>query len=127
LSSLSKNAIANIEKARKGDDIEILKGAYIFVVPDVNSRKHKTTIETPSLSMTIVGVKDYDISSFRVAISSPPSFWLSRALLSNLWQSMSAFAFQAFDQSQDFQLFLLKLVLSFSSVVIVSVYGQGGY
>jgi len=38
----------------------MLKGAYIFVVPDADSRKHRTKVETPSLSMTIVGVKDYN-------------------------------------------------------------------
>jgi len=37
----------------------MLKGVYIFVIPDADSRKHRTKVETPSLSITIVGVNDY--------------------------------------------------------------------
>jgi hypothetical protein len=41
----------------------MLEGVYIFVVSDADSRKHRTIIETPSLSMIIVGVEDYDEAS----------------------------------------------------------------
>ncbi len=36
----------------------MLKGAYIFVVPDADPKKHRAQIETPTLSVAIVGVKD---------------------------------------------------------------------
>ena len=38
----------------------MLKGAFIFVVPDADPKKHRATIETPTLSVTMVGVKDFD-------------------------------------------------------------------
>lgn len=38
----------------------MLKGAYIFVIPDADQRKHRAKIETLTLSMAIVGVKDFD-------------------------------------------------------------------
>jgi len=38
----------------------MLKGAYIFVVPDADSNIHRANVMTLSLEMTIVGVKDFD-------------------------------------------------------------------
>ena len=47
-------------RKKKGDDIAMLKGAYIFVIPDADPKKHRAKIETPTLSVAIVGVKDFD-------------------------------------------------------------------
>jgi len=38
----------------------MLKGAYIFVIPDADPKKHRAKIETPTLSVAIVGVRDFD-------------------------------------------------------------------
>lgn len=38
----------------------MLKGAYVFVVPDADPKRHTAKIETPSSNMTIVGVKDFN-------------------------------------------------------------------
>ncbi len=37
----------------------MLKGAYIFVIPDADSSRNHTKVDTPSLSINIVGVKDF--------------------------------------------------------------------
>ncbi|MFC1950427.1 DUF6506 family protein [Chloroflexota bacterium] len=38
----------------------MVKGAYIFVWPDADSRRHRAVVETSTLSWIIVGVKDFD-------------------------------------------------------------------
>ena len=38
----------------------MLKYAFLFVVPDADSKKHRVVVETPTLSTTIVGAKDFD-------------------------------------------------------------------
>jgi hypothetical protein len=37
-----------------------LKAAFIFVAPDVDARKHRAVIDTPSITLTVVGVSTYD-------------------------------------------------------------------
>jgi len=36
------------------------KAAFLFVFPDADSKKHRATVETPTLSLKIVGAKDFD-------------------------------------------------------------------
>ncbi|MFC1950156.1 DUF6506 family protein [Chloroflexota bacterium] len=38
----------------------MLKAVHMFVVPDFDSKKHRAKFESPTISMTIVGVKDFD-------------------------------------------------------------------
>ncbi len=38
----------------------MMQAAYIFVCPEADSKKHRATVEIPTLSMTVVGVKDFD-------------------------------------------------------------------
>lgn len=37
-----------------------VNAAFIFVAPEVDSKIHRTVIETPILDLNIVGVKNYD-------------------------------------------------------------------
>jgi tryptophan synthase alpha subunit len=36
-----------------------LKAAFIFVAPEVDAEKHRAVVDTPVLSLSVVGVKDY--------------------------------------------------------------------
>jgi len=38
----------------------MLKGAFIFVIPGADSKKQRATVETPNLSVIMVGTKDFD-------------------------------------------------------------------
>ena len=38
----------------------MMKAAYIFICPEADSKKHRATVEIPTLRMTAVGVKDFD-------------------------------------------------------------------
>jgi len=38
----------------------LLQGAFTFVLPGADSKKHRATVETPSLSVIMVGTKDSD-------------------------------------------------------------------
>ena len=38
----------------------MVKGAYMFVWPDADSKRHRAVVETSTLSWIIVGVKDFD-------------------------------------------------------------------
>jgi len=38
----------------------MIKIAYIFVCPEADSKKHRATVEIPTLSLIAVGVKDFD-------------------------------------------------------------------
>lgn len=37
-----------------------VKAAFIFVAPEVDYKKHSTEIDTPALTLYVVGVKNYD-------------------------------------------------------------------
>ena len=37
----------------------MLKGAYIFVMPDADPSKHRARVVTQSLDMSVIGVKDF--------------------------------------------------------------------
>jgi len=37
-----------------------LKAAFIFVAPDVDPHRHRKTVETPQVDLTVVAVRDYD-------------------------------------------------------------------
>ena len=37
----------------------MLKAAFIFIAPEADSQKHCAVVETPVVSLTVVGVKDY--------------------------------------------------------------------
>lgn len=37
----------------------VLKAAFLFVSPGADYRTHKTTIDTPGVILTVVGVSDY--------------------------------------------------------------------
>lgn len=37
-----------------------VNAAFIFVAPQVDSKIHKTVLETPAINLTVVGVKDYE-------------------------------------------------------------------
>jgi hypothetical protein len=37
-----------------------VKAGFIFVAPEVDYRIHRTTIDTPVVKLTVVGVKNYD-------------------------------------------------------------------
>jgi hypothetical protein len=37
-----------------------LKAAFIFVAPDVDAKKHHAVLDTPSITLTVVGVSTYD-------------------------------------------------------------------
>ena len=39
---------------------EVIKGAFIFIVPDADSTKHRAKVATPTLELSVVGVKDFD-------------------------------------------------------------------
>ena len=39
---------------------EVTKGAFIFIVPGADSTKHRAKVATPSLELSVVGVKDLD-------------------------------------------------------------------
>jgi len=49
-----------MEKFRPLMSVAMLKAAYLFVCPGTDSKKHRVTIETPNLSLKIVGAKDFD-------------------------------------------------------------------
>ncbi len=36
-----------------------INAAFIFVAPDVDSTKHRTVIETPGISLHVIGVSSY--------------------------------------------------------------------
>lgn len=36
-----------------------LKAAFIFLSPDAESKKHQNLIETPSVSLKVIGARDY--------------------------------------------------------------------
>jgi len=38
----------------------MIKAAHMLVWPGFDPKKHRVTLEAPTLSMTIVGVKDFD-------------------------------------------------------------------
>jgi len=38
----------------------LIKGAFLFVCSDADSKKHRATVETPTLSLIMVGTKDFD-------------------------------------------------------------------
>lgn len=40
--------------------METLKAAFIFVAPQVDSKKQKAIISTPAVELHVVGVKNYD-------------------------------------------------------------------
>ena len=37
----------------------MLKAAFIFIAPEADSQKHRAVVDTPAVSLTVVGVKDY--------------------------------------------------------------------
>jgi len=37
----------------------MLKGAYIFVMPDADPSKHRARVVTQSLDMSVIGVRDF--------------------------------------------------------------------
>lgn len=37
-----------------------VNAAFIFVAPEVDYKIHRTVIDTPAVSLTVVGVKNYD-------------------------------------------------------------------
>lgn len=37
-----------------------VNAAFIFVAPEVDYKKHRTVIDTPTVSLTVAGVKNYD-------------------------------------------------------------------
>jgi hypothetical protein len=39
---------------------KVIKGAFIFIVPDADSNKHRAKVATPSLELSVVGVRDLD-------------------------------------------------------------------
>ena len=38
----------------------MIKGAFLFVCSDADSKKHRATVETPTVSLIMVGTKDFD-------------------------------------------------------------------
>ena len=38
----------------------MIKGAFLFVFPDADPKKHRATVETPTFSLITVGAKDFD-------------------------------------------------------------------
>ena len=36
-----------------------VNAAFIFIAPEVDYKKHKSVIDTPTVSLTVVGVKNY--------------------------------------------------------------------
>jgi hypothetical protein len=38
----------------------MIKGAFIFIIPDADSTKHRAKITTPTLELSVVGTKDFD-------------------------------------------------------------------
>lgn len=40
--------------------MEKLKAAFMFVAPEADSKKNKTTISTPAVELHVVGVKNYN-------------------------------------------------------------------
>lgn len=36
-----------------------VNAAFIFVAPEVDYKKHRTVINTPTVNLTVVGVKNY--------------------------------------------------------------------
>ena len=39
-----------------------LKAAFIFIAPEVDAQKHRTVIDTPVITLTVVGVPTYDVA-----------------------------------------------------------------
>lgn len=37
-----------------------VNAAFIFVAPEVDYKIHRTVVDTPAVSLTVVGVKNYD-------------------------------------------------------------------
>jgi len=37
----------------------MLKAAFLFIAPEADSLKHRAVVDTPAVSLTVVGVKDY--------------------------------------------------------------------
>ena len=37
----------------------MLKAAFLFIAPEADSQKHRAVVDTPAVSLTVVGVKDY--------------------------------------------------------------------
>ena len=37
-----------------------VNAAFIFIAPEVDSKQHRTVIDTPIVCLTVVGVKNYD-------------------------------------------------------------------
>lgn len=46
--------------------MEKLKAAFMFIAPEVDSKKHKATISIPAVELHIVGVKNYN-EAYKVA------------------------------------------------------------
>ena len=40
----------------------VLKAAFLFVAPGADYRVHKTVVDTPGVSLTVVGVSDYHMA-----------------------------------------------------------------
>ncbi|RDU25062.1 DUF6506 family protein [Anaerosacchariphilus polymeriproducens] len=36
-----------------------LKAAFMFIAPEANPKNHKTVVDTPNVSLTVVGVDNY--------------------------------------------------------------------
>ena len=37
-----------------------VNAAFIFIAPEADARTHRTVVDTPAVSLTVVGVKDYE-------------------------------------------------------------------
>ena len=37
-----------------------VNAAFIFIAPEADARTHRTVVDTPAVSLTVIGVKDYE-------------------------------------------------------------------